>query len=62
MASEVVNFAHKLSKFSTHWSPRVVAEMNDYQFKLVKLLVEPRRIVNTGRAGGPLTAPNDVWV
>jgi len=41
MASEVVNFAHKLSKFSEHWSPRVVAEMNDYQFKLVKLLSNP---------------------
>ena len=37
MTSEVVNFAQKLSKFSEHWSPRVVAEMNDYQFKLVKL-------------------------
>src|SRR5438309_11275613 len=37
MASEVINFAQKLSTFSEHWSPRVVAEMNDYQFKLVKL-------------------------
>jgi len=26
------------------------------------LLVEPRGVVNTGRAGGSLTAPNDVWV
>ena len=23
--------------FSDHWSPKVIAEMNDYQFKLVKL-------------------------
>jgi len=37
MASEVINFSQKLAKFSEHWSPRVVAEMNDYQFKLVKL-------------------------
>jgi len=37
MAAEVINFAKKLAKFSEHWSPRVVAEMNDYQFKLVKL-------------------------
>src|SRR6266581_9379905 len=37
MTSEVINFAHKLAKISEHWSPRVVAEMNDYQFKLVKL-------------------------
>jgi mannose-6-phosphate isomerase-like protein (cupin superfamily) len=121
MASQVINFAQKFSKFSEHWSPRVVAEMNDYQFKLVKLqgefvwhdhkdtdevflvlkgemdigfrdrtvtvragemfvvprgvehitraahechalLVEPRGVVNTGGAGGSLTAPNDVWV
>lgn len=116
-----INFRDKLAKFSEHWSPRVVAELNDYQFKLVKLqgefvwhqhddtdeafivvggeltiefrdgvarlgpgemlvvpkgiehrplaeqecqvlLVEPRGVVNTGDAGGALTAPNDVWV
>src|SRR5713226_1392675 len=121
MGSEVINFAQKLSAFSERWSPRVVAEMNDYQFKLVKLegefvwhdhkdtdevflvlkgemeigfrdrtvtvragemfvvpkgvehitraarechalLVKPRGIINTGEAGGSLTAPNDVWV
>jgi len=121
MASEVINFAQKLAKFSERWSPRVVAEMNDYQFKLVKLqgefvwhdhkdtdevflvlngemeigfrdrtvtlqagemfvvpkgvehitraarechalLVEPRGVVNTGEAGGALTAKNDIWV
>ncbi len=103
------------------WSPRVVAEMNDYQFKLVKLegefvwhdhrdtdetfivlegsmqiefrdgvvelgpgemyvvpagvehkpyseqgasvlLIEPRGVVNTGEAGGSLTAENDRWI
>ena len=116
-----VNFRDKLALFSEHWRPKVVAEMNDYQFKLVKLegafvwhshpetddvfivlegemaidlrdrrvplragemfvvpkgiehrpvaereckllLVEPRGTVNTGAAGGPLTAPNDVWI
>ena len=121
MASEVINFAEKFRKFSEHWSPRVIAEMNDYQFKLVKLqgdfvwhahedtdevfivvqgemqvgfrdrdvtvragemfvvprgvehitraarechalVIEPRGVVNTGQAGGVLTAPNDVWV
>ena len=35
--SDKVNFKEKLSKFSNHWSPRVIAEMNDYQFKLVKI-------------------------
>ena len=32
-----VNLKEKLSLFSDHWSPKVIAEMNDYQFKLVKL-------------------------
>lgn len=121
MARSPINFADKLSKVSDLWSPRVVAEMNDYQFKLVKvqgefvwhthddtdeafivldgeleiafrdgtvllragemyvvpkglehitraageshvLVVEPRGVVNTGDAGGGLTARNDVWV
>jgi mannose-6-phosphate isomerase-like protein (cupin superfamily) len=116
-----VNLREKLAKFSEHWSPRVIAEMNDYQFKLVKLegefvwhshadtdevflvvdgemgiefrdgrvdlktgemyvvprgvehkpfaqsecrvmLIEPRGVVNTGEAGGALTAQNDVWI
>ena len=107
--------------FTEHWSPRVIAEMNDYQMKLVKLhgefvwhdhkntdevfivlegemeiglrertvslragemfvvpkgvehitraanechvlLIEPRGVVNTGEAGGPLTAAGDRWI
>tara|TARA_B100000530_G_C15932525_1_gene477516 strand:+ start:834 stop:1193 length:360 start_codon:yes stop_codon:yes gene_type:complete len=32
-----INFKEKFSKFSDHWSPKVIAEMNDYQFKLVKI-------------------------
>ena len=31
-----VNIRDKLSKFDDLWSPRVIAEMNDYQFKLAK--------------------------
>ncbi len=31
-----INFNEKFSKFSEHWSPKIIAEMNDYQFKLVK--------------------------
>ena len=116
-----INLEDKLSKFSEHWSPKVIAEMNDYQFKLVKIegefvwhehpdtdevfiviegtmqiefedrtielnegemlvvpkgvrhkpyaeeeckvmLVEPRGVVNTGDAGGDLTALNDDWI
>ena len=32
-----VNLEDKLAKFSEHWSPRIIAEMNDYHFKLVKI-------------------------
>ena len=32
-----INLKEKLSKFSDWWSPKVIAEMNDYQFKLVKI-------------------------
>ena len=32
-----INLREKLAMFSEHWSPRVVAEMNDYQFKLAKV-------------------------
>ena len=31
-----INLNDKLRQFSDHWAPKVVAEMNDYQFKLVK--------------------------
>ncbi len=31
-----INLRDKLSMFDEHYSPRVIAEMNDYQFKLVK--------------------------
>jgi mannose-6-phosphate isomerase-like protein (cupin superfamily) len=121
MTDTKISFAHKLALFGEHWAPRVIAEMNDYQFKVVKLqgefvwhahqhtdetfivvagvlqmqfrdrtetlqagemivvprgvehcpradeechvlLVEPRGVVNTGDAGGDLTAENDVWI
>ncbi|KZN56604.1 cupin domain-containing protein [Pseudoalteromonas luteoviolacea] len=119
--SNVINFAQKLSLFNEHWSPKVVAQMNDYQLKLVKvsgeftwhqhddtdevfiviegeldihfrdrvehlsrgemyvvkkgeehkpvamrechiLIIEPKGVINTGDAGGELTADNDVWI
>lgn len=121
MTRSPINLVEKLAKVTEPWSPRVVAELNDYQFKIVKvqgefawhkhddtdeafivlkgeleiafrdgnvvlrpgemyvvpkgiehitraasechvLLVEPRDVVNTGDAGGALTARNDVWV
>jgi mannose-6-phosphate isomerase-like protein (cupin superfamily) len=37
MDYSAINLKEKLNKISEYWSPRVVGEMNDYQFKLVKL-------------------------
>ena len=37
MEHNAINFKDKFTKFTEHWSPRVIAEMNDYQFKLVKV-------------------------
>lgn len=34
---EKINIKSKLKTFSDLWSPKVIAEMNDYQFKLVKI-------------------------
>lgn len=118
MAHDVVDLAEKLSLFSEHWSPKVVARLNDFEIKVVKvkgefvwhthedtdelfivlggeltiqlrdgdvnlkpgqlfvvprglehcpiadgevhaLLIEPAGIVNTGDAGGDLTASYD---
>jgi mannose-6-phosphate isomerase-like protein (cupin superfamily) len=32
-----INFTQKFSLFNEQWTPKVVAEMNEYQFKVVKL-------------------------
>jgi len=34
---QAINLREKLQRIGEQWSPRVVAEMNDYQFKLAKL-------------------------
>jgi len=116
--ARVVDLRDKLSLFSEHWSPKVVATMNDYEVKVAKvkgefvwhshadtdelflvvdgtltiqlpdgdvtlspgqlfvvprgvehcpvaaeeasiLLIEPAGVVNTGQAGGDLTATHD---
>ena len=116
-----INLNEKLAKFSDHWSPKIIARMNDYHFKLVKfqgefvwhrhddtdevfialdgemsiefregnvnlkpgemfvvpkglehkphaekecniMLVEPVGTINTGNAGGDLTAEDNVWI
>lgn len=40
MISQKINLHAKFDLFSENWSPKVIAEMNDYQFKLVKALGE----------------------
>lgn len=37
VSNQPINLIHKLSLFSEQWTPKVVAEMNDYQFKVVRL-------------------------
>lgn len=37
MQFEPINFINKLSQFSDRWSPKIIAQMNDYHFKLVKM-------------------------
>ncbi len=37
MKHESINFDQKFNAFSEQWKPKVIAEMNDYQFKVVKL-------------------------
>ena len=32
-----INLKSKFQKFTDQWSPKVIVEMNDYQFKLVKI-------------------------
>ena len=32
-----INLQDKFEQFSDHWSPKIILEMNDYQFKLVKI-------------------------
>ncbi|MQB45804.1 cupin domain-containing protein [Rhizobium sp. ICMP 5592] len=34
---QAINFQEKLGKLQGFWQPRVIAEMNDYQFKLVRI-------------------------
>ena len=37
MMPTAINLADKFANFSEQWAPKVVARMNDYEFKLVKL-------------------------
>ena len=40
MEFKSINFEEKLSKFSEHWAPKIIARMNNYHFKVVKFQSE----------------------
>ena len=37
MSYQAINLKQKLGLFREQWQPKVIAEMNDYQFKVVRL-------------------------
>ena len=37
MSLKKIDLKEKLSKLSDYWSPRIIEEVNDHQFKLVKI-------------------------
>ena len=37
MSHRAINFQQKFGLFKEQWQPKVVAEMNDYQFKVARL-------------------------
>jgi mannose-6-phosphate isomerase-like protein (cupin superfamily) len=37
MAYRAINFGQKFGLFTDQWQPKVIAQMNDYQFKLVRI-------------------------
>jgi mannose-6-phosphate isomerase-like protein (cupin superfamily) len=37
MNYKAINFQQKFGLFAERWNPKVIAEMNDYQFKISKL-------------------------
>lgn len=37
MEFKAINSQEKLALFNEHWSPKIIAQMNDYHLKLVKI-------------------------
>jgi hypothetical protein len=44
MAYEAINFGKKFALFDEQWQPKVIAEMNDYQFTGKLLVVDARAV------------------
>ena len=38
MSADPIDLAEKLAQFSEHWSPKRIAQLNDYDIKVVKIL------------------------
>ena len=37
MNQKAINFEEKFGKFSEQWSPKIIAQLNDYHFKIAKI-------------------------
>ena len=37
MLYQPINLQEKFYKFSTHWSPKIIAQLNDYHIKIAKV-------------------------
>ena len=37
MAIDVVNLTEKFGQLSTHWDPRIIAQLNEYHLKIAKI-------------------------
>ena len=37
MSISAINLEEKFNKFTEFWSPKIIAQMNDYQFKIAKI-------------------------
>ena len=37
MQNEKINIKNKFKEFNDHWSPKIIAELNDYQFKIARI-------------------------
>ena len=40
MTPKVINLEEKFTKINERWSPKIIAQMNDYHFKLAKIAGE----------------------
>jgi len=62
MRVEYRDRAVTLNEGEMHIVPKRVEHRTAADEECWCVIMEPRGVVNTGEAGGELTAPNDVWV